>query len=698
MSDGIHALLSPRSIAILGASSDFRKISGRPIKHLLDKGYGGRIYPVNPKYERIGELTCYPSVEAIPGEVDLAVVVLPAAAVVPAFAELGRKRVPAAVVFSSGFGETGPEGKELEAELKAAARAAGVRLCGPNCLGLINAFDRMVATFSQYADGEVNAGPIGFVTQSGAFGTAIAALARNRGLGLGYFVNTGNEADVDFVDAMREVIRDPRIKVGCGYIEGLKNGRGLAELATLAMELGKPLVLCKVGRKSAGARAAASHTGSLAGEDAVFNGVVRQLGILRARNEEQMLDLAEVLAYCPPPQGSGVAIATQSGGAGVLMADRAEELRLAIPVLAPETQRQIMATIPGFGVAANPIDVTGQFVAEPAVLRESVLLMLEDPRVHVGVVWLQLMGAHVDLLLGIFDEVKARTTLPFVVCWVAAPERAAAELRRRGIACLRGGEPAIEAIAGLVRWAEARRRWLAERQARDAAQLPALALPDGGGVVPSADAARLLGAAGVTLAPLELARSADEAVRAAARLGFPVALKIESPDILHKTEAQAVRLGLADAAAVRKAFAEVTACALAYRADARIDGVVVQKMAAGDVEFVLGLKNDPVFGPVLMAGLGGVLVEVLKDVAFRRCPLSAPQAEEMLEALQGKAILAGVRGKPAVDRAALVRLICAVSRFGAAAGARLAELDLNPVLLSPAGAVAVDMVLVLEPR
>lgn len=693
--DGLRALLAPRSIAILGASADLRKIGGRPIKHLLDKGYTGAVYPVNPKYTRIGDLPCYPSVETIPGEVDLAVVALPAAVVIPAFAELGRKRVPAAVVFSSGFGETGIEGRALEAALKVAARAANVRLCGPNCLGLINAFDRMTATFSQYADGEIAPGPIGFVTQSGAFGTAIAALARNRGLGLGYFVTTGNEADVGFVDAMRAVITDPRIKVGCGYVEGLKNGADLTELACLAMELGKPLVLCKVGRKSAGARAAASHTGSLAGDDAVFDGVVRQFGILRARNEEHMLDLAEVLACCSAPQGAGVAIATQSGGAGALMADRAEELGLKVPVLAPETQRRIMATLPSFGVAANPIDVTGQFVAEPMILRESLLHMLEDPQVHIGVAWLQLMSAHVDVLLEVFDAVKARARLPFVVCWVAAPADAARELRRRGIACLRGGEPTIDALAGLVRWAEARRRWLAELEAEAAPELPALVLPRASGVVPTLEAARLLAAAGVALAPFELARSADEAVQAAERLSYPVALKIESPDILHKTEAKAVRVDLADANAVRAAFAEVVANVRAYRADARVVGVLVQKMVASDVEFVLGLKNDPAFGPVLMAGLGGVLVEVLKDVAFRRCPLSAPQAEDMLATLRGNTILAGTRGKSSVDRAALVRLMCAVSRFAASAGSRLAELDLNPVLLSSVGAVPVDAVLVL---
>jgi acetyltransferase len=695
MATGLTALVKPASIAILGASADFRKINGRPLKHLLDKGYEGRIYPVNPKYERIGGLACYPTVEAIPDPVDLAVVVLPAASVIDAFRALGRKKVPAAVVFSSGFGEMGAEGKRLELELARVARENGVRLCGPNCLGLINAFEKVIATFSQYADGENVPGPVAFVTQSGAFGTAIAALARNRRLGIGYFVNTGNEADVNLVSAMEEVLQDPRIRVGTGYIEGLKDGAGLARLARKALELGKPLVLTKVGRMAAGARAAASHTGSLAGEDAVFDGVVRQLGIVRARNEEHMLDMAQVFAHCALPEGRGIGIASQSGGAGVLMADRAEELGLLVPTLTPETQAKIKATIPGFGVAANPIDVTGQFVAEPAILRESILLMLEDPQVHIGVAWLQLMHANVDLLVKIFEEVKARTKKPFIVVWVAAPDAAVKALAERGIPMLRGGEPAIDAIAGMVQFAEARQRYLAERSAPPA--LPKLDLPAFGGVVPTGQATARLQAAGVPMATVRLAADAEAAVEAARLLGYPVALKVESPDILHKTEAKGVRLNLADEAAVRTAFAEIMAAARRHKADARIDGVIVQKMATGDVEFVLGLKNDAAFGPVLMAGLGGVLVEVLKDVAFRRCPLTPAEAGQMLAELKGRAILDGVRGKPPVDRGALIELICAVSRFGAAAGERLAEVDLNPVLLSAQGAVAVDCVLVVTP-
>ncbi len=696
MVQALQALLAPRSIAILGASSDTAKLNGRVLKYLRDKGYAGRVFPVNPKYATIGDLTCYPSVAALPVAADLAIIALPAKLVAGAIGECGRARIPAAIVFSSGFSEMGEEGRALEIELVRAARAAGVRMLGPNNLGLINAFERVLATFSQYANGETPAGPIGFVTQSGAFGTAIAALARRRGLGLGYFVNTGNEADISFAELMAEIIADPRIRVGAGYIEGFKDGPGMLALAEAALAAGKPMVLTKVGRSGAGARAAASHTGSLAGEDAVFDGIARQYGLVRARNEEHMLDLVEVLAHCALPAGKGIGIVTQSGGAGVLMADRAEELGLAVPALTDATRDKLRPVIPGFGALGNPVDVTAQFIADPSILREAVIRMLEDPQVHMGVVWLQLMDAYVDVLTGIFGQIKAAAQKPFVVCWVAAPEAALEALRRLGIAVLRGAEPAIDAVAGLVGYAEARRRWLADAAPRAALTLPVLALPSAGGPVSSTTGARLLAQAGVRLAPHALAASADDAVAAAGRLGYPVAVKIESPDIAHKTEAKGVQLDLPDAAAVRAAFASVVAAARAHRPDARIDGVLVQAMSAGELEFVVGLQRDAVFGTVVMAGLGGVLIEVFKDVAFRKAPVTQAEAERMLDEIKGRALLAGVRGKPPVDRARLAQLISAVSCMGAAAGARLRELDLNPVLLSREDAVAVDWLMVLD--
>jgi len=695
MNPAIHALISPRSIAILGASSDFQKLNGRTLKFLLDKSYRGKLYPVNPKYERIGDLPCYPTVAAIPGPVDMAIITVPARLVIEQVRALGKKGVPAAIIYSSGFGEMGEAGAALEAELVATARAANVRLCGPNCLGLVNSFDRVIATFSQYGSGEVLEGPVAFVTQSGAFGSAIATLARRRHLGLGYFVNTGNECDANLVEIMDEVLDDPRIRVGCAYIEGFKDGAGLLALAGRALDAGKPIVATKVGRSQAGARAAASHTGSLAGEDRVFDGLARQYGILRARNEEHMLDMVDVLAHCNLPEGRGIGLVTQSGGAGVLIADRAEELGLSLPTLSEDTQAKLRAVLPAFGSGANPVDVTAQFIAEPEILLNGLRLTLADPAVHVGIVWVLSMDAYVPMLVDLFRQVKSETPKPFVLCWVAASEQALRLCRAAGIPVLRGAEPAVDAVAGLIEYAQKRRTWLADRVARDAIQLPALTLP-AAGIVGTIEATALLERCGVTSAPVALASDADDAARVAARLGLPVAVKIESPDILHKTEANGVRLGLSDGEAVRAAAVEVLAAARTYDQAARIDGLVVQKMTAGHVEFVIGLKRDPSFGPVLMAGLGGILVEVMKDVAFRHCPVTAAEAEAMLGELRGKAILDGARGKPPVSREALIELLCAASRFGAAAGDRLEEVDLNPVLLSTGSAVAVDCVMVLR--
>lgn len=694
--NNLQPLLNPASIAILGASAELNKVNGRTLRFLIEKGYRGGIYPVNPKYETIAGLRCYPDVASLPDAPDLAVIAVPAAHVLSSVRELGKRGGQAAVIFSSGFAEMGEQGRRLENEIAIAASEAGIRLCGPNCLGLINAWEQVIATFGQFAEGPTPPGPVGFVTQSGAFGTAIAALARRRSLGLGYFINTGNECDVDFVQMMQAVLEDKRIHVGAGYLEGVRNGAGLKALSEKALALGKPLTLTKVGRTAAGAKAAASHTGALAGSDAVFDGVIRGLGMTRARNEEHMLDIVEVLSMAKLPQGRGIGIVTQSGGAGVLMADRAEEMGLQVAELAPPTREALAAVIPAFGTTGNPVDVTGQFVSDPNLLLDSMRIMMGDPGVHVGIVWLQLMDAHVDRLVEIFNKINKLITKPWIVCWVAAPDAALIRMRELGIAVLRGAEPAIDAVAALVRYAEARRNWLADAPARAALQLPALKLPSQSGAVSSLEGQALLSNCGVKTAAAKLATTADEAVAAAEALGYPVVLKIESPDILHKTEVKGVALNLKDSTSIRTAFAQLLANAKQYKSDARIAGVLVQAMAQGDVELVIGLKRDATFGPVVMVGLGGVLIEVFKDVVFRAAPVTEGEALRMLDELKSKVVLDGVRGKPPVDKAAIAKMVSAVSRFGAAAGPRLAELDLNPVLAGPQGATAVDWLMVFD--
>lgn len=691
----VKRLINPRSIAIIGASANFNKINGRPLKHLLEKGYQGKILPVNPKYSEISGLTCYPAVEELPEAADLAIVAVAAKEVVGCIEALGKRGIRAAVIFSSGFGETGTAGKELELKLAKSAKKSGVVICGPNCLGFINSFENVYATFSQYADGETELGSVAFVTQSGAFGTAIAALAQKRGLGLGYFINTGNQTDLTFSELMMAVIEDPRIKVAAGYLEGLDDGPALIHLAKRCQELGKPFVLTKVGRMDSGVRAAASHTGALAVADTVFDAVIRQFGVLRARNEEQMLDMLEAFSQSRRATGNGLGIVTQSGGAGVMMADRAEEVNLLVPELQGKTRKQIAAAMPEFGAAGNPVDVTGQFVARPELLIESAVAMLDDPNIHIGIIWLQLMTAHVDTLLQIFTKIKKRTSKPFFVSWVAAPEDAVNALREQEIIVYPAGERAVEAAAALAQY----NNFMKRAKTTDISLINTIpAIPEiiEEGLQNSVLATEWLQVAGIPMAKVSLATSEEEAVSAWQEMGGSIALKIESPDIAHKTEMGGVLLNLNCEAKVRDGHRILMQRAKDKLPNARITGILAQKMYQGDLELVVGVQRDPVFGMIIMVGLGGIFVEVLKDVVFRSAPFDQTEAGLMLSELRMTAMLDGVRGQKPVDRKAISELLANLSLWAAKMEPVLSELDLNPILVGPDGPIAVDCVMILK--
>lgn len=689
MVDAIKSMLYPKSVAIIGASPDANKLNGRPFHFMRRDGYAGKLYPVNPRYENIDGVKCYPDVDSLPEAPDMAIVAVSAARCVETVAALGRKGTPVAVIFSSGFGEMGPDGKALEARLLETARAHGIRICGPNNLGLISGFDHVTATFSQYADTPPVPGPLTFASQSGAFGTGIAALARSRGIGIGYFVNTGNQIDISLMEVLEETLNDARITVAAAYFEGLRDADALVSLADKAMAMGKPLVAVKVGRKSAGARAAASHTGSLAGEDAVFDGVARQHGIIRARNEEHMLDLVAAFTTTEPPKGKGLGIVTQSGGAGCLMADRAEELGLRVPVPGAETRKRLAQVIPDFGALGNPVDITGQFLANPAILKDSVGIVLDDPEIDIAVVWLQLMHGHADMLIETFREIKAEATKPFVVCWIEAPPGARQALAEMGICLIPATERVVDAAAGLVEFAAGRKR-AGQRRVLPVTNGEAMAEPvREPKPVPAAEAHARLVAAGVPVVDCALAADPAAAALAAEKLGFPVVLKIESPDILHKFDVGGVALALEDAAAVTAAAETMLAGVGKAVPNARLDGFLLQPMTRPATEMVIGMRRDAVFGPVVMAGFGGVFIEVLKDVTFARAPLSTADARFMLDRLQGRAMLDGQRGRAAPDLDALARVLVSVGDF-ALANPDVAELDLNPVFADVDGVRAVD--------
>lgn len=691
----LEKLLNPGSVAIIGASKNLDKLNGRPLKYLLEKGYPGRIYPVNPSYDTVAGLTCYPDIGTVPEAVDLAVIGVPAAKVPDALRAAADRGVGAAIVFSSGFSEVGAEGAALEEDVRRIAEAGGIALCGPNTLGLINSFERVMVTFSQFANGETPAGPVGFVTQSGAFGTAIAALARQRGLGLGYFVNTGNEAGVNFAGVMQDVLADDRIRIGAGYLEGVNDGPGFIALAGQALASDKPLVITKVGRTGAGALAAASHSGSLAGEDAVFQGVCAQYGVIRAADEEHLLDVVEALSAGGRPQGRRIGLVTQSGGAGVLMADKAEELGLVVAPLGGDTSRRLREVVPAFGAIANPVDITAQFIAQPEIFRESVKAVLADPNIDLGVVWYQLMHEHVETLREVFTDIRDAIDKPLLIAWVAGPADGIAAIRSLGFPVFRSAGAALAAARELVEYSEQRRTWLTGEKVSGRARERGPVSFSRTGVVPSMEARDALALFDVGTVETALCRTEDEVVEHAARIGFPVAIKIESPDVPHKTELGGVRLGIADEAAAREAYRSVIETVSRQVPDAELAGVLVQAMDRGEaVELVIGLKHDPVFGMMLMVGMGGTGLEVLPDVSFRTAPVSVEEALGMINGLRSAPLLGAVRGRPAIDTTAVARLAAAASEFGAAHAGRVRELDLNPVRATPHGARVVDWLLV----
>ncbi|GAC1541853.1 MAG: acetate--CoA ligase family protein [Vulcanimicrobiaceae bacterium] len=693
MSSKLERFFRPHGIAIFGASEDFGKINGRPLKYLLDRGYEGRIYPINPKYQTLAGLPCYADVRAIPGVVDLAIVAVPAEAVFGAVEACIEKGVGGAVIFSSGFGEMDDRGRQRERELTALARRGGMPFCGPNSVGFWNAYEGVLATFSQAGEGSVTGGPVAFVTQSGAFGTAIVALLRERNVSLGYFVNSGNEADLTFSDLLEYVIRDDRVRVVAGYIEGLKDGPKLLAVAAEALALGKPLVVAKVGTSAAGARAAASHTGSLAGSDRVYSGVFRQKGIVRVADEEELLDCVAAFTMCALPRGPRVALVTHSGGAGVLMADKAEAAGLETASLTEATRAALQGVVPAFGSIANPIDITAQFIAEPRLLRATLDIVLADPNVDIGVFYLGLMDKFADTIIEQFRAVSAATEKPLLIAWAAAPATARAKMSELGICAFPTATRAVAAAGALVRYARRRESALSSPPAPETvtAQGATAPIPEAPEfATPSARTFALLQQYGIDVAPWAVVANATDAVAAARDMGYPVAIKVESADIQHKSDAHALVLGVANDAEVRRAYDAVLSAARAYDARARIDGVRVQKMIEGGEEVIVGVQRDPVFGPVVMAGLGGIFVEVLADVSFRASPLTLADAHDMLRELRGFAVLSGVRGRAAADVDALAHMLVNVSHLAADHASTIAELDLNPVKVLPHGAIVVD--------
>ncbi|HXW29030.1 MAG TPA: acetate--CoA ligase family protein, partial [Xanthobacteraceae bacterium] len=687
----IAHLLAPRSVAIVGASSDPGRIGGRPVHYYRQAGFKGRIYPINPNRDEVQGYQAYPTIDSVPDPIDLAVIAIPAAQVAAAIEQCARKSAKAAVVFSAGFAEIGPQGAALQRELLAVASRCGVRLLGPNCLGLFNARIGHFATFSSFPEsGPPLPGRVGLVTQSGAYGTHVLMQARARRIGVNIWVSTGNEVDLDVAALIEALADDADTEVIACYLEGVRHGPALMRALGAAHAARKPVILMKVGRSAVGAEAAASHTASLAGSDAVFAAALRSYGVARVETTERFLDLTYAASRARLPRGNRLGIVTISGGAGVLMADAAEAEGLEVPPLPIAAQRRLLAANP-LGSPRNPVDITGQALNNIDLVRQHVAAICEDATYDCAVgfftAWPTVSRLGPQLQSALREGTQGRAERPMALVILAPPDIAQA-YEADGFLVFEDPSRAIAALGGMVRLSvrlNAQPRRPPPARAPAARLLPLRPLSE-------VEAKGLLSQAGINLLPERLVGSAEAARAAAAALGCPVAMKIVSSQIAHKSEIGAVVLDVASPDAAAAAFGQLMAALARAAPDARTEGILVSPMVKDGVELILAAKNDVVFGPVTMVGIGGIFVEVLKDVVLRIGAVDADEALRMLKELKGYALLAGARGRPAADLDAAAEAMAAFSAYALANAGRFDSIEINPLVVRPRGhgAVALD--------
>jgi acetate---CoA ligase (ADP-forming) len=692
----MRAFFEPRSVAVIGASRRRGTVSGELFHNLLAAGFNGPVYPVNPRASVVQSVLAYKSILDVPGPVDLAVLVVPAPCVAQAAEECAAKGVRAIVVISAGFAETGPEGAERQRELLAVCRAAGMRLIGPNCLGIVNT-DAEVSLDATFGPIVPLPGRVGFLSQSGALGLAIIDYANALGLGLSSFVSVGNKADISGNDLLAYWEQDEQTDLVLLYLESFGNPRKFARIARRVART-KPVLAVKSGRSAAGARATSSHTGALlAASDVTVDALFHQAGVIRTDSLAELFDVASLLANQPIPAGRRVGIVTNAGGPGIMCADACEAGGLEVVQLSPELQDRLRAGLPAAAAVANLVDMLAS--APPEHYRRTVELVAASGEVDAVIaIFIPPLRTDPVAVAGAVRDAAAAASVP-VLSVVMSAHEPPAEAEGDGdgprLPRYRFPEDAARALARAVEYATWRQRpeghvpELPDARGDEAAALLADALADGPGPrwLSPDEVARLLDCYGLPVAEWRLAGSPEEAGAAAAELGGPVALKAVAPRLVHKTEAHAVRLHLTGAAQVRTAATEMAAAVAAE--GYAVDGFLVQRMVGEGVELLVGVVHDPSFGPVVACGAGGTAVELLKDVAVRITPLTELDAAEMVRSLATFPLLDGYRGAPRADVAALEDLLLRLSAL-VEAHPEIAELDCNPVKVLPDGVVVVD--------
>lgn len=692
MAMNLERLFQPGAIAVIGASQKAGSISAQPLQNLKAGGFAGRLYPVNPnRGEILGERS-YRSVQDLPETPDLALILVSARRVPAALEDCGAKGVPFALIVSSGFAETDAGGQRAQQEIVDIARRHGIGLIGPNCQGLMSIPGRVAAGFGAPFTLRYREGPVSVISQSGGFGGAIMMMAAEEGVGFRHFVTTGNECGISTLDLIDSFCADPLTGVIATYIEGLKDARRLLEVGRKAMQARKPLLVWKAGSSEAGARAVASHTANLAGSSAIYRAAFRQIGAIEVSDVAELADCAKAFAPGRLPRGNRVAVVTTSGGAGIVMADRYSEAGMRIPSLAPGSLARLRDLLPAFAPVENPIDTTARIIDEPEKLLEALRVIAADPNIDcMTLACAALTGEVGRRIAEAVVAVHGQTDKPFFLAW-NAPEDTAREayaiVDAAGVPRFRTPVRCARAMCALSEYAGALERF-ASRSAEPPVTLdrPRLraALRGRHGDLAEHEAKRILAEYGIPVTREELVVRAEDAGEAAARVGYPLAMKIQSAQIPHKTEAGGVRLALADDRAVATAWTEIMEGARRHAPLARIDGILLQEQVAGATEVIVGINNDPVFGPAVMVGLGGIFAEVLKDISVRVAPVTRPEALAMIRELRAFPVLDGARGRPRADIGALAEAIARVSALAVDLRDEVAELDINPLFVFAEG-------------
>ncbi len=708
----LEQILNAESVAIVGASKNETKRGYQTIRTLLDEKYEGRIYPVNPREKSILGFKCYRTVSDIEEPVDVAVVATPARSLPTVLEDCGRKGVKGAVVLAGGFSEIGAEGRSLEQEMVTIARKHNLRIVGPNTSGMINLHDHLNLVGLRNAP----EGDIALLTQSGNMALTLITEAKLKSRkGFSYYVGVGNESDIKFHEYLDFFSRDPRTKAILMYVEGMHSGREFLQHAYKAT-LEKPIILLKSGRSSTGKKSAGSHTGSLAGMSEVARGAFQRAGIVVIENSDELFPAAEALSSLPPIKNNRVAILADGGGHATIAADLLTDLGVTIPELTPRTREKLQEILPAAASVPNPVDVAGGTDADPSIFADCAKIILKDPNVG-GLLIVGLFGGYgirFAQSLALMEEDAAhqmgkrvrKSKKPIVLHSLYSSEKPHSLdlLRYYGIPVYDSLDVAVKCIAVLAEYGNYLRsyhtksnfvlNWRAKTRP-EGERIIQKALNEGRRSLLEHEAKELLAKHGAPVSRDLLAKTADEAVAIARKIGGEAVLKIVSPHILHKSDAGGVRTNVGGETEVRRAFKEITENARQFDANAKIMGVLVCPMAAKGVEVIIGTKYDDQFGPVIMYGLGGIMVEVLKDVSFRVLPITPTAARKMIEETKSYPILNGARGRPPLDQKAIRRLLLLCSEI-VEAYPEVEEMDLNPVIVHETGLSVVDARIILK--